>query len=83
MKIQHLTGGSSYRRALVELETDIERALSHTDLLLIVDNAKGIRYDRETNSYSLTGESLGTASHFGGHVEVLPGGKRRVTVYID
>jgi hypothetical protein len=84
VKIKHLNSGMTSRSAMVTLETDVERALSPSDLLLIVDNAKGIKYDRDSDSYSLTGESFGVARHFGGLVEnVANPNDRKVTVYID
>lgn len=85
MKIRHLNSGATSRSALVTLETDAERALLYSELLLIVDNGKGIVYDKPSNSYSLTGEGFGSPRHFGGKVEndPLDENVRKVTVYID
>jgi len=82
LKIEHKRQSSSSRVALVILETDVERLLSDTDLLLIVDNGRGIRYDQARGSYDLTGESFGSPRHFGGYVD-RNGDSCRVNVYID
>lgn len=82
MKIEHYFRSSSSRRSRVTLETDTERALSDSDLLLICDNHQGISFNKQTGSYDLTGESLGAPRHFGGHVE-RDGDRCRVTVWID
>lgn len=82
MKIERIYSSGTQRRSRFVLENDIERALSDSDLLLIADNAQGIRFNKATGSYELTGESLGGARHFGGHVERF-GDKCNVTVWID
>lgn len=84
MKIAYQPATMSRATAIVELETPEEAALSESDLLLIVDNGSGVKYDQATGSYRLTGESFGAARHFGGTVEQLAApNKKRVTVYID
>ena len=82
MKIEHKRQSSSSRVAMVTLETDVERALADSDLLLIVDNGKGFRYSHDTGSYELTGEGFGGARHFGGHVD-RTGDRCLVNVYIS
>jgi hypothetical protein len=82
LKFQSTYRSSSERRALLTLENEVERALSDSDLLLIVDNRKGIRYAGTGDQYELTGEGFGKARHFGGHVE-RAGDSCRVVVYID
>lgn len=82
MKITRFYRSGSESRAVVTLQDDTERALSDSDLLLICDNARGIKYDGATDSYSLTGESLGAPRHFGGVVD-RTGDRCRVTVYTD
>lgn len=84
MKIMHMLGSSTSRRARITLETAEERSLTPDQLLLIVDNAEGIAFDSGAGSYWLTGGSLGAARHFGGSVDVGANpDERTVTVYID
>lgn len=82
MKIERAYRSATQLVAKVTLETEAERALTNSDLLLIVDNARGISFNRETGSYDLNGEGFGAANHFGGRVEGS-GDSRTVTVYID
>lgn len=71
------------RTAVLVLENDAERALSSEELLRIVDNGAGIRYDHSTDSHHLTGEPFGPVRHFGGRVEPDGVNRVKVTVYID
>lgn len=84
MKIQHLRNAAGSRTARIVLETDEERMMLHSELMLIVDNGRGLEYDRDTNSYRIVGD-LGAARHFGGKVVNDPADPdaRIVTVYID
>jgi hypothetical protein len=75
--------GATSRVSLVTLENAAERDLTTAELMLIVDNAKGIKYDHATDSYSLTGEDFGVARHFGGTVAPHGDDAVKVTVYID
>jgi hypothetical protein len=73
------------RVALITLQTPEEQALSSDDLMRIVDNHEGIAYDRDTDTYRLTGESFGPDRRFGGLVEKVSESPmvRRVKVYVD
>jgi hypothetical protein len=85
LRIKQLVRGVTYKSSLLTLETDAERALSNDDLMRIVDNAEGIKYDPKADSYALTGGSFGPDRFFGGKVELdaVNADRKTVTVYID
>ena len=83
MKIEHRACHYTRRTSLVTLETDAERAITKADLILICDNLTGIKYNQNTQSYDLTGESFGEERHFGGRVEPIGADRYEVTVYTD
>lgn len=82
MQLSYLPASSSERRARIVFETEEELALTKDDLLLIVDNGRGVRWNHERSSYELTGD-LGRRRHFGGRVERVDNDTFIVTVYID
>lgn len=84
MLIKRLNSGSTTRSALVTLQNDKERALTKTELMLIVDNARGIRFDPRTDSYHLVDDDFGPERFQGGRVEDTPNPDvKLVAVYID
>jgi hypothetical protein len=77
--------GFSSRVALVTLQTPEEQALTNDQLMLIVDNHRGVSYDHSTETYRLNGEDFGAARHWGGSVKALGADPhvKCVTVNID
>ena len=82
MQLTYLPASSSQRRARIVFETDQERALTKDELLLIVDNGRGVRWNHDRSCYELTGD-FGAARHFGGLVDRISDDCVKVTVYID
>ena len=83
MKIAHRSSHYTRRTSLLVFETEAERQLTDSQLLLICDNLEGIKYNSETQSYDLTGEPFGEARHFGGEVVRDTTDHASVTVYTD
>lgn len=84
MQLKYQPAIRTSRVAIVTLETPQELALTNEELMLIVDNHKGISYDHSTGSHKLNGEGFGPARHFGGSVKTGPNpAVKTVSVSID
>lgn len=83
MLIQRLPSGYNRRSAILTLQNAEELALSTDDLMRLVDNMQGVRYQHETDSYVLTGDGFGPDRYFGGGVQALSESRRQVDVWID
>jgi hypothetical protein len=81
--IQRLPSSYNRRSAILTLQTAEELALTSDDLMRLVDNMQGVRYQHETESYQLTGDGFGPDRYFGGGVKALSESQRQVDVWID
>lgn len=82
MRIDHMPSTYARRVSLVTLESEKEYALTDTALLKLCDNLQGVKFNKRSGCYELTGEPFGPPPPFGGAVERY-GDKAKVSVFTD